>query len=334
MTRGWVVFLLAMVCCVLWGAAFPAIKIGYSLYGISSDNLSGQIIFAGSRFFLAGVLAWIIGSITYKKPLLPGKTSWGYVVVLGIFQTFLQYFFFYVGLAHTTGVKSSIIEGTSAFVSLMVAACIFRTEHLSPKKLLGCVLGFFGVLLVNLTGSGLGGGFSLPGEGFIFFSVVAYAFSSVCIKKFSRKELPFTLSAFQFMFGGLGLVIVGKIYQSVEPHTGLYMTRGFLSKTLSNPACALILLALAGISAIAYSLWGVLLKYNDVSRVSVFGFMTPVFGVILSALLLQEDSGLSVGMIILALVLVSVGTLIVQGEQGRSADAAAETDTASASEKA
>ena len=49
-----------------------------------------------------------------------------------------------------------------------------------------------------------------------------------------------------------------------------------------------MLVYLALVSAAAYSLWGILLKYNPVSKVAVFGFMNPVFGVILSALLLNE----------------------------------------------
>ena len=71
-----------------------------------------------------------------------------------------------------------------------------------------------------------------------------------------------------------------------------------------------MLLYLAMVSAVAYSLWGMLLKYNPISKVAVFGFMNPVFGVILSALLLQEADSLGV-MCIAALGLVCVGIYIV-----------------------
>ena len=72
----------------------------------------------------------------------------------------------------------------------------------------------------------------------------------------------------------------------------------------------IMLLYLAMVSAVAYSLWGMLLKYNPISKVAVFGFMNPVFGVILSALLLQEADSLGV-MCIAALGLVCVGIYIV-----------------------
>ena len=79
-----------------------------------------------------------------------------------------------------------------------------------------------------------------------------------------------------------------------------------------------ILIYLAFVSAVAYSLWGILLKYNPVSRVAVFGFMNPVFGVILSAILLDESKSLNMTCII-SLVLVCVGIYIVnmQGKEKR-----------------
>ena len=114
-----VVWLIATVCCSLWGSAFPIIKIGYSLFNIDSSDTASIILFAGIRFILAGVLTIIIFSFANKKLVKPKKTSLGKVCVLAMFQTILQYLFFYIGLAHTTGVKSSIIDGTSTFFAIL-----------------------------------------------------------------------------------------------------------------------------------------------------------------------------------------------------------------------
>ena len=97
---------LAILCCLLWGSAFPSIKIGYRLFEIGSGDSMSQILFAGIRFFLAGILAIIFGSLLQKKVLFPKKDSWRMVCKLSIFQTVLQYFFFDMGLAHSSGVKS------------------------------------------------------------------------------------------------------------------------------------------------------------------------------------------------------------------------------------
>lgn len=104
-----VVWLLAMVCCLLWGSAFPCVKIGYELFRIDASDTTSQIVFAGTRFFLAGVLALIFGSISQKRLLIPKKTDIPMIGKLALFQTILQYLFFYIGLAHTTGVKPYIL---------------------------------------------------------------------------------------------------------------------------------------------------------------------------------------------------------------------------------
>ena len=94
-------------------------------------------------------------------------------------QTVAQYLFFYIGLAHTTGVKSSIIEAVNVFVAILVASLLFHQEKLTAEKMIGCVIGFIGVVLVNLTKGGMDAGFSLVGEGFIFISTIAYAADAV-----------------------------------------------------------------------------------------------------------------------------------------------------------
>ena len=70
----------------------------------------------------------------------------------------------------------------------------------------------------------------------------------------------------------------------------------------------ILLIYMALISAVAYTLWGILLKYNPVSKVSIFGFTNPVFGVILSAIILREGNVFGMKDLI-ALVLVSIGIL-------------------------
>ena len=123
-------------------------------------------------------------------------------------------------------------------------------------------------------------GFSFLIVGFIFLSAVAYAFSSACMKIFSKDENPVALSGWQFLIGGLIMMLCG------------YAAGGRL--TVWTGKGVLLLLYMAMISAVAYSLWSILLKYNPVSKVAVFGFMNPVCGVILSAVLLGETGSLSV----------------------------------------
>ena len=295
--RTFVVCLLAMLCCFLWGSAFPCIKIGYQMFQISSDQTMSQILFAGVRFTLAGILVILFGSILSRKILLPKRSSCKSILIICLFQTVIQYLFFYIGMAHTSGVKASIVEASNVFLAILVANLIFHQEKLTFSKILGCVIGFAGVILINLTGSGLEGGMTMTGEGFILLSAAAYAVSSVLIKRFSVYENPVVISGYQFMIGGLIMIVVG--------------LAGGGSLHPTSPASALMMLYMALISAVAYTIWGILLKYNPVSRVAVFGFMNPVFGVVLSALLLKEGSQIPFLQCAVSLVLVCLGIYIV-----------------------
>ena len=85
-TRPFVMALLATICCLLWGSAFPAIKLGYRWFDISAEATGIQILFAGCRFTLAGILTVVIGSILAGKVLLPKRESLKKIAILSIFQ--------------------------------------------------------------------------------------------------------------------------------------------------------------------------------------------------------------------------------------------------------
>ena len=276
MRKTWVVCLLAMVCCALWGSAFPCIKVGYRLFQIDSADTATQILFAGCRFTIAGIMVILFGSILQGRFLKAGKGDLPRIGKICLLQTVVQYFFFYVGLAHTTGVKGSIVEASNVFLAILVSSLIFHQEKLDQKKVLGCIVGFAGVVLINLSGSNVDMSFNLTGDGFIFISAM--------------------LSGYQFTAGGLVMILIGFVM-------------GGRIHTASMPAM-ILLIYMALISAVAYTLWGILLKYNPVSKVSIFGFTNPVFGVILSAIILREGNVFGMKDLI-ALVLVSIGILIV-----------------------
>lgn len=292
-----VVFFGAMICCALWGSAFPCVKMGMKMLNITSQQTADQFLFAGERFFLAGFLVVLIGSIARKKVLIPHGVQHAKIWKLCIFQTILQYSFYYVGIAHTSGVNTSIVDSLAYFLSILTACIIFRMEKLTARKVIGCLLGFGGVILVNLTGTGgLSLNMTFIGEGMIFLSAVAYSFSSVFAKIYSQGDDPVLISGWQFMAGSLVLMALG-----------LLMGGHFRQFT---PASFALYVYLAFISTAAYTLWTILLKYNDVSKVSIYGFMNPVFGVLLSAWILGEHEAFGWKYLV-ALIFISVGIAMV-----------------------
>lgn len=285
----------AVLCCLLWGSAFPCIKLGYQLFSIPSNDTASQILFAGIRFSLAGVLVILAGSMLQRKFLKPSKASVPKVLKLCLLQTVLQYVFFYIGLANTTGVKGSIVNAVNVFFSILVSCVLFRLEKLNGQKLAGCIIGFAGVVIVNLGGT-LDMSFKMIGDGFLLISAFAYALSTVLIKLYGKDDDPVMLSGYQFLAGGLLMVLFG-------------ICIGGKISTVSA-AGILLLLYMAFISAGAYTLWGILLKHHPVSKIAVFGFCTPIFGVILSALILKESAGVQAKTLV-ALLLVCIGIVLV-----------------------
>ena len=298
-------FVTALFCCVLWGSASPAIKTAYELFGISQDDTASRIMLAGARFFLAGVMTILFGSIVSRRFLRPKRGSLKYVCVLSLLQTVGQYFFFFMSLAYISGVRGSIINASGNFLAIVVAACIFRMEKLTIRKILGCVVGFTGIILIlgGFQGIVEGGAITFQGEGAMLMAALFYAFSSCCIKRFSKHENPVTLSGYQFLLGGLVLFVAG------------WIMGGEL--VFRSASCVYNLLYMGFISAGAYTLWGVLLKYNPVSRVAIFGFMNPVMGVLLSAWILGENNEAFSVTGVVSLVLVAVGIMIVNLGKGK-----------------
>ncbi len=269
------VLALATLCCLLWGSAMPGVKTGYELLAIAADDLASQVLFAGGRFALAGVLL-LVGAVGMGKSVFRlTADQWRQLALLGLTQTTIQYVFFYIGLAHTTGVKASIMNAVGVFFSVVLAHWIYADDRLSLQKAAGCLIGFAGVVVVNLTKGSLGLDFSLAGEGFIVMAAFVLAAASIYGKRVSRRLDPIVMTAWQLLLGGLVLTGLG---------TGL----GGRIEGL-NWVSGSLLLYLALLSSVAFAVWSLLLKHNPVGVIAPFNFLVPIFGVVLSAAFLNES---------------------------------------------
>lgn len=270
------VFVLATLCCLLWGSAYPAIKNGYVLFGIGKADTAAQLLFAGYRFALAGLFL-LVATAAMRKPLFAlSLRQFGQVALLGLTQTALQYVFFYIGLAHASGVKSSIMNATGVFFSVVIAHFLYADDRLRSRKALGCLVGFLGVVVVNVGGNGnLDFDFSLLGEGFVSIAAFVLAAASIYGKRLSRDIDPLVMTSLQLAIGGLLLTGIG------------LAGNGHLAAP-SLPS-GVLLLYLALLSSVAFALWSLLLKHNPVGLIAAFNFLIPVFGVALSAIFLGES---------------------------------------------
>lgn len=268
------VMLLATLCCLLWGSSYPAIKNGFALFAIQPGDMAGRLVFAGWRCALAGVLLLGIAMVSGKSLGALSRRNWLEVGALGLLQTAVMFVFFYLGLAYTTGVKSSVLNGTVSFFGVLLAHFIYHNDRLTWVKSFGCLIGFAGVLVVNFNRSLLDFSFTLIGEGSMILSAFFMAAGMVYGKRVSRTMDSSLMTGGQLTFGGAVLLTIGyALGAELAPVT---------------LASSLILGYLVLNSSVAYTLWSVLLKYNRVGLVSVFNFLVPIFGAVLSAIFLGE----------------------------------------------
>ena len=270
-----VVWLSAAFCCLLWGSAYPAIKNGYEIFQIAADDIPSKIVFAGYRFLFAGLLLLLL-AIAQRKPI--GRLSsrqFGQLTLLGVTQTSLQYIFFYIGLAFTTGVKGSIMNATGTFFSVLLAHFIYQNDKLSYNKTLGCILGFTGVMVVNFNSGLMDFNFTLAGDGSIVLAAFILSAATLYGKRLSQTVDPTVMTGYQLGIGGLVLVIGGYVFGGTLAVHGL--------------ASVAILGYLTLLSSVAFALWSILLKYNRVGMIAPFNFLIPVSGAVLSAIFLGEN---------------------------------------------
>lgn len=265
---------IAVICTLLWGTAFPCIKLGYEWFHIESGEVPSQLLFAGARFFIAGLIVMVIGLIRNPKKMLLHKKDILPISLLGFFQTFLQYLLLYTGIVHVSGTKSAIFTSLSAFGSVLLSAVFFKSDKLTLWKIAGCVIGVIGIIVMNLGSDGFGG-FLLLGDGLVILSNLSGAAGNVISKKISPDRDPYQISSWQLMIGGAALIVIGLVSGG---RLHFYDLR-----------CVLMLLYLALMAGVAFMLWTMLLFHHPVSRIAVYNLLIPVFGTMWSALFLGEN---------------------------------------------
>jgi drug/metabolite transporter (DMT)-like permease len=270
-----VAYACATLCCLLWGSSYPAIKSGYELFQIATDDIPSKVVFAGYRFLFAGLLL-LIFALAQRKPIARlTPRQFGQLSLLGLTQTTIQYTFFYIGLAYTTGVKGSIMNATGTFFSVLLAHFIYQNDKLSYNKTIGCILGFAGVMLVNFNSGLMDFSFVWHGDGFVVLAAFILSAATLYGKRISQTVDPTVMTGWQLGIGGLVLVVGG------------YSTGGTLE--VHSIEAVAILGYLTLLSSVAFALWSMLLKVNRVSMIAPFNFVIPVAGTVLSAIFLGEN---------------------------------------------
>lgn len=264
-------YLPAILCTALWGSAAPCIKRGYALFSVAADAPFSQLVFAGWRFALAGLLVLIVTRLKGRR-IMPHRDELKPILWISLFQSMLQYVCYYIGLSGTTGTKGSVLSGTQTFFALLLAHFLLPNDKLTRRKTIGCICGFAGVLALGFGGLN---GFNLTGDGLVLLSAVSAGAGALVSRIFTPGRDPMLLTGWQLLIGGGFLLGVG--------------TLGGGALGTVNLGGVLLLGYMIVLSAAAFTVWTALLGKFPVGKVSLFGFLIPVFGALFSALVLGEN---------------------------------------------
>lgn len=290
-TKKQFVILFALIAMFAWGCAYPFIKLGMIEWNIGSTDAGGRMLFAGVRFTTAGVLTLIIARLKGQPLVVKEPANVGLLLIFALFNTALHYYCFYSGLAFCEGGKASIINSLSPFILIILALIIFR-EKMTVNRLVGCILGFVGIIIVNL-GANLSG-FSFNGEGMIILNCICSAIGGILTRVVTKRVPAITATGYSLSLGGLMLVIVG------------FLTGGRLEQVTAKGV--LLLLGLIAISMAGFILYNQLICYNPISEIAIFNALIPVFGTMMSCIMLGEKFGV---MNLLGLVCTSLGIFVI-----------------------
>ena len=280
------VSIFALTAAVAWGWAYPLIKMGMNEFGIRPDMTGSKMLFAGIRFFISGLIILAIAKGSNRDfglkdgyrnlggPLgiLKSDGLW-FILLYALLNTTLHYAFFYFGLSHNAGARSAILNSMSVFTVVVLACLFFKSDKMTWRKATGCIIGFLGILALNLGGKE-SGSFTWLGDGMIILNALCGASASLLTRGLSKRVDVFVGTGYSLSIGGALLVIPAPAMQGHLP--------------IVTPWGIIILLLLIAISTIGFSLYNKLLSCNPVGKVAIFNSLIPVVGAITSCICLGE----------------------------------------------
>ena len=263
----------ALTAAIAWGWAYPLIKLGFAEFGITQAMTGSKMLFAGIRFAMSGFILLAIALATKRNFRVSKPADWNYILLFALLNTTLHYSCFYIGLSHSDGARAAILNSLSVFLVVLLACLFFKSDRLTPKKMLGCAIGVVGILVLNV-GQGGSGQFTFLGDGMIVLNALCSAFASLLTRGLSRRVDVFVGTGYSLFFGGILLIIASLFMQGTLPYITIY---GLV-----------ILVLLIGISALGFALYNKLISCNPVGKVAIFNSLIPVVGTLTSCLCLGE----------------------------------------------
>ena len=264
--------LLSLIVMALWGSLFPCVKIGYSVFGIDTNSVANILMFAAMRFALCGTLVCIFCFLRKKAMPIPSAKSALNIVWIGIFAIVFHYACTYIGLSMTDSSKTALLKQAGALIYICFSFLFFKDEKFSIFKIIGAIIGFCGIMAINMSSSKITFSF---GDILILCASLCTVVSNIISRRSTQSSSALWITGISQLFGGLILFIVSLLLGGVLPQ---FTVKG-----------ALVFTYICAASITAYTLWYHILKTNELSKLFIIKFAEPLFACVFGAILLGEN---------------------------------------------
>jgi len=272
---------------LIWGFNYAAIK--YSNQGISP-------VFASALRSIIASICGVLYCLKRSQPLFHKDILLLHGFVVGVLFG-VEFVCLYLGMLYTDAARSVIFVYLSPFIVALGAHFLLKNDRLSLLKTLGLILAFIGVLMVFRGKPKSANPSMMLGDILEITAGILWAATTLYIKRFMADKIhPINSFLYQLVFSIPILMAASFI---LEPQ---WIYR------LDMPIIASMLYQAIIVAFISYLVWFKLIHAYSVTRLSVFSFFTPIFGVVFGAILLGEALTIS---LTIGLAMVSVGIFMV-----------------------
>lgn len=274
------VYLGILLCTMLWGTVFPLVKLVITRYGIPPLTFAGiRFIIGACMLLLLSAVAVMRGTLADNKPEEIGHSAnWPRVLLTGLLSTALFYGLFFKGMALTSATSAAIIDSAGPVFGAVMAHFILHDDKLTVRRVVAFVLALAGVGIITFAKAGSNDtAISATGCLFILLGQLASNAGTMLIITYRGSLGLLQLTGFQMLFGSVLLLALGLVF---EPSTAWLHKADWLLVG--------VMLWLAGLSAVAFRIWYGLLRRYRVNSITVYLFLTAVWGVLLSIGVLGE----------------------------------------------
>jgi len=264
-------YFLAILTCLLWSTVYASIKIGL--------KYEPPIYFASKRFIIAGLMLLpFAGKIKDYIFFIRNHTK--LLIQVTLLQVIMNYVLFYLGMNLVPGALGAIIVGSQPLITALLAAAITDDNSVTRRKIFTIISGIAGIILINAGRQALhlGSITELLGVFLILGANISTALSNVLVSVNNKNANPVILNSLSLFTGGIIIFLLAVIFEK-EP-------------AVSFPSTYWIsLLWLSFVAAFAFSTWYKLLQRPEVkvSELNLWKFLIPVFGAIISWIVLPEE---------------------------------------------